>query len=120
MAGNAVAEAAYFKRQLEDLKKVAEKATLWEEASKKADFYQEQTGRLFTMHFIAESKIISLNEQLASRDAAIAVRDAAIFARDSTIIARDMEIVRLRDYIARTVPPSIGGTPMQPTPEYYY
>lgn len=84
MSANSAAEALYYKRQLDDLKRIGEKAALYEKVLKTTEVYQNRCRDLYNHNCSLASENFDLRE----------------------------EIARLRKYIAATVPRSTGTTPM--------
>ena len=61
---------------------------------------------------VRDAEISSLKHLLETQSVQIAFLKAANAGKDA-------KIAQLNNYIAKTVPPSVGGTPLE-VPDYYY
>jgi len=66
MSGNSAAEALYYKRQLDDLKKIGEKAALYEKALKYSNDVYAHNCALATENFGLRQEITRLREYIAA------------------------------------------------------
>jgi hypothetical protein len=78
-----------------------------------AEYWKRRNNELRAELMVRNAEIVNLTKKLEIE----VVKNAFLKAANA---GKDAKIAQLTNYIAKAVPPSVGGTPLEQAPDYYY
>ena len=76
-------------------------------------YWKRRTSELKAEAMVRSAEMDNLKKMLETQSVQI------VFLKTSNA-GKDAKIAQLNNYIAKAVPPSVGGTPLEEAPDYYY